>query len=237
MGRLGATERVLIWIEDEIRAGRLSVGERLPSERALADRLGVGRSAVREAKARLAGDGRVREGRNELWTARRDGTVMLREWIESTARSQASAKKVSLARVLEARRVLLAAAMTFALRRTSSRKRKILAEKVTEFGIIVRTQNQDLDAKEIAQAHCELLLCAGSLSKNPAVQACLFAVDEVLNRLAIWRFTFDHRKDCVAWSAELVRALDARNGVAMRRLVKTKLRDLDQQLQEAVVWS
>jgi DNA-binding FadR family transcriptional regulator len=46
-------EEVADRIAADIRAGRLSPGERLPSERELARRLGVGRASVREAIAAL----------------------------------------------------------------------------------------------------------------------------------------------------------------------------------------
>ena len=50
-------ERIAHRIAEEIRVGGLEPGERLPSERELARRLGVGRSSLREAIAALAVDG------------------------------------------------------------------------------------------------------------------------------------------------------------------------------------
>jgi GntR family transcriptional regulator, transcriptional repressor for pyruvate dehydrogenase complex len=41
-------ETVLAWIERELGAGRLRLGDRLPGERALAERIGVSRPSVRE---------------------------------------------------------------------------------------------------------------------------------------------------------------------------------------------
>ena len=49
MGEEKAWRVVLSHVERELRAGALGPGERLPSERALAAQLGVGRSSVREA--------------------------------------------------------------------------------------------------------------------------------------------------------------------------------------------
>jgi DNA-binding FadR family transcriptional regulator len=46
-------ERIAARLAADIRAGRLSPGERLPSERELARRLGVGRASLREALAAL----------------------------------------------------------------------------------------------------------------------------------------------------------------------------------------
>ncbi|KAB1640700.1 FadR/GntR family transcriptional regulator [Gulosibacter chungangensis] len=44
-----AHEIVLEWVTDELRSGRLHVGDHLPSERALSQTLEVSRSAIREA--------------------------------------------------------------------------------------------------------------------------------------------------------------------------------------------
>ena len=41
--------RVIDYIKQEIRVGNLRIGSRLPSERALAEQLNVGRNSVREA--------------------------------------------------------------------------------------------------------------------------------------------------------------------------------------------
>lgn len=57
-----AHETVLRHIEDELAAGRVRLGERLPGERALSQSLGVGRSSVREALRVLEAMGVVRRG-------------------------------------------------------------------------------------------------------------------------------------------------------------------------------
>jgi GntR family transcriptional regulator, transcriptional repressor for pyruvate dehydrogenase complex len=55
-----AHEMVLHRIEHDLSAGELSVGDRLPGERTLAEELGVGRSSVREAIRVLEAMGVVR---------------------------------------------------------------------------------------------------------------------------------------------------------------------------------
>src|SRR6478672_8963659 len=52
-------ERIASRLADDVRSGALAPGERLPGERELARRLGVGRSSVREAIASLQVDGIV----------------------------------------------------------------------------------------------------------------------------------------------------------------------------------
>ncbi|MEE9094520.1 FadR/GntR family transcriptional regulator [Pseudarthrobacter phenanthrenivorans] len=53
---------VLHWIEDQLSAGNLAVGGRLPAERALAEQLKVSRTSVREAIRILEAMGAVRSG-------------------------------------------------------------------------------------------------------------------------------------------------------------------------------
>ena len=52
-------------ISDEILAGRFQVGDRLPTERELAETFGVSRNVVREAVARLRFEGAV--GPSGIW--------------------------------------------------------------------------------------------------------------------------------------------------------------------------
>src|SRR4051794_33217012 len=40
---------VLDWIEDQLRSGEISLGDKLPSERILAEQFGISRASVREA--------------------------------------------------------------------------------------------------------------------------------------------------------------------------------------------
>lgn len=51
---------VLNWIESEFTSGRLNVGNKLPGERALAEKFGISRASVREAIRVLAAMGLVR---------------------------------------------------------------------------------------------------------------------------------------------------------------------------------
>ncbi|MBG6179346.1 FadR/GntR family transcriptional regulator [Arthrobacter sp. CAN_A1] len=55
-------ELVLSWIEAELAAGRLAVGQRLPGERAVAEQLNVSRASAREGIRVLEAMGVVRAG-------------------------------------------------------------------------------------------------------------------------------------------------------------------------------
>ncbi len=62
VARSRAFELVIELVEEQIAAGALHVGDRLPAERVLATMLGVGRAAVREAMRVLEAHGVVRAG-------------------------------------------------------------------------------------------------------------------------------------------------------------------------------
>ena len=53
---------VLGWIEEQLRAGSLAIGQRLPGERALAEQFGLSRTSVREAIRVLEALGVARSG-------------------------------------------------------------------------------------------------------------------------------------------------------------------------------
>lgn len=60
IGRVKSHEQLLQWVEDNLRNGTLSTGQRLPSERDLAERLGMSRPSVREGVRILEAMGLVR---------------------------------------------------------------------------------------------------------------------------------------------------------------------------------
>ncbi|MGO2633620.1 MAG: FadR/GntR family transcriptional regulator [Galactobacter sp.] len=57
---LRAYQKVLDWVETELRSGRLKVGDQLPGERALAEAHGISRASVRDAIRTLEVMGLVR---------------------------------------------------------------------------------------------------------------------------------------------------------------------------------
>lgn len=60
IGRVKSHEQLLQWVEDNLRNGTLATGQRLPSERDLAERLGMSRPSVREGVRILEAMGLVR---------------------------------------------------------------------------------------------------------------------------------------------------------------------------------
>jgi GntR family transcriptional regulator, transcriptional repressor for pyruvate dehydrogenase complex len=98
-----AFEVVVGWIEDRILAGQLRVGDSLPPERELAARLGVGRSAVREAVRTLQAQGVLRPSVGAGATGGTRVTAMPSGALSRLLRMHVALANFPLADVLEVR--------------------------------------------------------------------------------------------------------------------------------------
>jgi GntR family transcriptional repressor for pyruvate dehydrogenase complex len=109
---LGIKERVAGQLRGLIEAGSLQAGEQLPSERELAEQLGVSRSTVREAVQFLGALGLVEIRHGSGTFVRTDGDLPS-EWLQWTKRHQ-----VEVHELLEVRRGLEAVAAELAAGRS-----------------------------------------------------------------------------------------------------------------------
>jgi GntR family transcriptional repressor for pyruvate dehydrogenase complex len=109
---LGIKERVAGQLRGLIEAGSLQAGEQLPSERELAEQLGVSRSTVREAVQFLGALGLVEIRHGSGTFVRADGDLPS-EWLQWTQRHQ-----VEVHELLEVRRGLEAVAAELAAERS-----------------------------------------------------------------------------------------------------------------------
>lgn len=101
-----AHQVVVDWVEEELSSGRLSVGDRLPPERALAEELGVSRAAAREGLRVLEMLGILRSGVGSGPTA---GTVVVAEpslALSAALRLHLASAHFTSAHVMQARLVL-----------------------------------------------------------------------------------------------------------------------------------
>jgi GntR family transcriptional regulator, transcriptional repressor for pyruvate dehydrogenase complex len=108
---LGVKERVAGQLRDLVEAGSLQAGEQLPSERELAEQLGVSRSTVREAVQFLGALGlvEIRHGSGTFVRPESDRAQLPSEWLRWTRRHQ-----VQVHELLEVRRGLEAVAAELA---------------------------------------------------------------------------------------------------------------------------
>jgi DNA-binding FadR family transcriptional regulator len=109
---LGIKDRVAGQLRGLIEAGSLQAGEQLPSERELAEQLGVSRSTVREAVQFLGALGLVEIRHGSGTFVRADGDLPS-EWLQWTQRHQ-----VQVHELLEVRRGLEAVAAELAAERS-----------------------------------------------------------------------------------------------------------------------
>jgi len=113
-------EHVARKLADFIRSGTFALGDRLPSEHAIADQFGVSRAVVREAVARLKSEGLVttRQGDGAFVGDWRSGTLQLDPGISQDLES--------VLMIDELRKGLEAEAAAFAaIRRSDAEMRKI----------------------------------------------------------------------------------------------------------------
>lgn len=97
---------VLHWIEGQLAGGRLSVGGRLPAERALAEQLRVSRTSVREAIRILEAMGVVRAG---VGSGPEAGTVVISDptaALGSALRLHVATQHLPVADIVETRVLL-----------------------------------------------------------------------------------------------------------------------------------
>src|SRR3954451_22691612 len=116
--RTSISQDVLDQLLAEIREGRIKPGERLPSERALTEAFGVGRSTVREALHGLVTLGLVsnRQGRGAIVTTQAASPIaMLRRNVDLE-----QLNKRALLDLLEVREALEGKAAEFAARRATA---------------------------------------------------------------------------------------------------------------------
>jgi GntR family transcriptional repressor for pyruvate dehydrogenase complex len=109
-----------------IRSGALREGDRLPSERDLAERMHVARASVRAAVAHLQANGVVESGTG------RAGTKVLTSWVPDELQPARALDPDRLRALLEARRVLEPALARLAARRTDHAGLEQLANAVDE---------------------------------------------------------------------------------------------------------
>jgi len=97
---------VLSWIEDQLSAGRLAVGGRLPAERSMAEQLKVSRTSVREAIRILEAMGVVRAG---VGSGPEAGTVVISDptaALGSALRLHVATQHLPVADIVETRVLL-----------------------------------------------------------------------------------------------------------------------------------
>jgi GntR family transcriptional repressor for pyruvate dehydrogenase complex len=163
-------ETVLDWVESELASHRLVIGGRLPGERAIAEELGVSRSAVREALRVLEAMGVVKSAVGSGPTA---GTIVVAEprtALASALRLHLATDHLRSADIVETR-VLLE---SWAAGHTAPD-----AEELVSAGrILDRMDDETLDIAGFLTLDAEFHVLLSTASGNPLVGAMMAALRE-----------------------------------------------------------
>jgi len=156
LGTLGRTphlpSRIASEILQEIVEGRLKPGDKLPTEAAMAERMGVSRNVVREAISRLRSDGIVQSRQGVgAFVVRASGTPTLRFDAETLTDRFAFQNLFELRALLEVRSAGLAAA------RRTSQQLETIAKSLEDMRKAERWEGAGIDAdvefhRNVAQA-------------------------------------------------------------------------------------
>lgn len=204
--------RVLSWLEDQLRAGALSLGDKLPSERALAEQFDMSRASVREAIRVLDVMGLVRSAPG---SGPASGAVIVSEpsaalgW---AVRMHIATSSLPVADVVETRILLetQAAAASGAGRVTAKERARILSEARR---ILTRMDDASLPRDEFHHLDTRFHELLTGLGGNIVVEtlmrslreATLGYVQETVSELPSWpqtRSTLQEQHHAILASAE-----------------------------------
>lgn len=124
--RLQAVEAVVEQLRSHIIEGRFERGDRLPSELALAEQLGVSRNTVREALRSLEAQGWVQRSKTGTQVLTRDSDLL-----EQSLISVAQLQQLSVAELFEVRRSLECEQAALAAQRATAEERQEILRLVT----------------------------------------------------------------------------------------------------------
>ncbi|MBR46213.1 MAG: hypothetical protein CMM31_07000 [Rhodospirillaceae bacterium] len=176
-------------LRDGIAGGKWAPGERLPSERALAERLAISRPALREAVKRLEGEGLIDiRPRRGLFVraASTDGFGDSFERLIGTDFDRVN-ELLELRRVLEHRSAYLAA--EYATPEDIAELTEIYAD--VERAIATGGTGEDADAR----FHCAIAKAAGNTVLTHLMATLHGALDKASRLLALRLMQSDHYRD------------------------------------------
>lgn len=201
-------ERVAGEIVEQVRSGPLGPGDRLPSERAMAQQLGVGRSTVREAIAALQLEGVVE-------TRRGAGSIVAADAIERLERrsdgDRAPRSDASPAALLDVRELIEPAAA----RRAAARARR---DERAESLLVSQPEPLDLEdaAARAAWNDRDRLFHrqVGEMTDNPILASICGEISETMDQV-LWQ----HLRDSVLTDMDRVRLFEAEHKMIYEAIV------------------
>ncbi|MGY3127784.1 GntR family transcriptional repressor for pyruvate dehydrogenase complex [Agrococcus sp. UYP33] len=197
-----AHETVMSWVTAELQSGRLSIGDHLPGERALAETLHVSRGSLREALRVLEALGTIR---TSTGSGPRSGTIITAAPEQALALAldmQLATRHVEHAHMYEVRLLL----ETWAAEHAHAGGDQGAAAKLLE-----RMDEPDLPVEEFLQLdaafHVELSRAAG----NPLISTLMDAL-----RTSIADHTLARARSLPDWTATAARLRSEHHGILER---------------------
>lgn len=174
--RSRAYELVIAAVEEQIAAGSLSVGDRLPGERELAGLLGVSRAAVREAMRALEAFGVVRAG---VGVGRDSGTIltaMSSESLTQFLRLHVALANFPMPDVIEARVMLERWSARLAARSATGEDKDALTE------LVARMDAPDIDRQTFNELDTQFHVALAEAGRNRLVADLTTAIRGSMRR-------------------------------------------------------
>ena len=166
---------VLQWIENQLSAGELTLGGRLPAERMLAEQLEVSRTSVREAIRILEAMGVVRAG---VGSGKDAGTVVIADpttALGSALRLHVATSHLPVADIVETR--VLLESWAAARARTDS-------PALTEAAALLTQMDSAVDAEEFLGLDVRFHLALAEAAGNAVVSAMMGSLREAIQSYA-----------------------------------------------------
>jgi GntR family transcriptional regulator, transcriptional repressor for pyruvate dehydrogenase complex len=170
-----AHETVMRHIEDQLAAGRVRIGDRLPGERVLSQSLGVGRSSVREALRVLEAMGVVRRG---VGSGPDAGAVVVAEpssAISAMLRLHLATSHLPMADIVEYRLLL----ESWAVRRAADRAAP--AELEAAHALLDAMDDPDIDPERFHRLDAEFHVALAGMAGNVLVASVMAALRDAIH--------------------------------------------------------
>lgn len=219
---------VLDWLEERLRHGEVSLGDKLPSERQLAEQFGISRASVREAIRVLDAMGLVRSATGSGPNA---GAVVISQPSAALAwalRMHVATRSLPMRDLVQTRLLLETQSAVEASRKPDSEQRSAILEQAGE--LLATMDDPDLPADEFhahdAQFHILLTSLAGNVVVDTIMsslrQATIGYVQETVSGVPDWR--------------EVSRTLQQQHRDILHAVQERRGEDTAAALREHIVW-
>jgi DNA-binding FadR family transcriptional regulator len=215
LGRV--SEEVVKQVQEAIFSGQLKPGDRLPSERALAEQFGLSRMSVRDALRTLESSGliKIKVGSSGGAFIREPNFDPLRESLSSVLRS----KKANILELVETRKIVETAIVELAAARATEEDLRAMREAIDAARHALETGDTNYGPHSV-KFHAALAQAGKNHVLSLTVRSFRALFSDVLEKLLP---TEDMARRGIADHWELYKAIENRDGHRARRLMSEHL--------------